>query len=390
MWPGGIVFGVMFLIFAGIAVQQVASIDFRAVATVFDLVTALFTTFWVLGWSVGVGFLFVITILLLTYRESARLSADRLIYIPQLGPIKVIAEYELRKIRNLRTVDAKEPGRVRIRFGYGEGDTGLGNDMPLAEAESRIVLIAQAIERSKILPRAAEESSGIDITRFLRRRSTPRLRNVVPSQPAKPAESGGGTLARPVLTAPSSVALLAANAFPLAGIALFDWDLGEIMVLFWAENAVIGFYTLLRLAVVARWMVVFAGTFFVAHYGAFMVGHFMFVYYLFVLGIGATGPEPGVVEALGDLFLPLWPALVGLFTSHGVSFYTNFLKRREYVGRTVNHQMAEPYKRVMVMHVTIIFGGWIIMLLGQPVGALVLLIALKTAVDLRSHRTEHS
>jgi hypothetical protein len=41
------------------------------------------------------------------------------------------------------------------------------------------------------------------------------------------------------------------------------------------------------------------------------------------------------------------------------------------------------------MHVTIIFGGWLILLLRSPGPALIRLIALKTAVDLRAHRKEH-
>jgi hypothetical protein len=80
---------------------------------------------------------------------------------------------------------------------------------------------------------------------------------------------------------------------------------------------------------------------------------------------------------------------VALVVSHGISFYSNFLGRKEYVGRKAQEQMAEPYKRIIVLHVTIIFGGWFIMLLRSPVPALVLLIALKTAVDLRAHRREH-
>ena len=43
----------------------------------------------------------------------------------------------------------------------------------------------------------------------------------------------------------------------------------------------------------------------------------------------------------------------------------------------------------MVMHVTIIFGGWLILALGMPTWALVLLVGLKTAVDLAAHRKEH-
>lgn len=112
-------------------------------------------------------------------------------------------------------------------------------------------------------------------------------------------------------------------------------------------------------------------------------------YDLFVRGWETTGPDTGAQAALADLFVPLWPALLALVCSHGVSFYANFLGRKEYIGRTVQEQMAEPYKRIIVMHLTIIFGGWLTLLLRSPVPALILLIALKTAVDLRAHRREH-
>ena len=52
--------------------------------------------------------------------------------------------------------------------------------------------------------------------------------------------------------------------------------------------------------------------------------------------------------------------------------------------------MTAPYKRIFVMHLTIIFGGWLVMLLKTPVQALVLLIALKTYVDFRAHVREHA
>ena len=51
--------------------------------------------------------------------------------------------------------------------------------------------------------------------------------------------------------------------------------------------------------------------------------------------------------------------------------------------------MTAPYNRIMVMHLTLIFGGWIILLIGMPIGALVVLVLLKTAVDLQAHRKEH-
>jgi hypothetical protein len=174
------------------------------------------------------------------------------------------------------------------------------------------------------------------------------------------------------------------------GVLFLKWNLGEVMVLYWAESAVIGFWNVIKLAIVGKWAALFAAPFFVGHFGGFMAGHFMFIYYLFVRGIDAAGPEPGVRDALLEIFVPLWPALAALFISHGVSFFTNYLPRREYLGTDLKTQMGEPYKRIIVMHLTIILGGFLTMLLRTPAAALLLLIALKTATDLYAHRKEHS
>lgn len=166
------------------------------------------------------------------------------------------------------------------------------------------------------------------------------------------------------------------------------------MVLFWAESGIIGFYALLRLCWVAGWSAIFLGPFFLVHFGGFMVGHLFFIFALFIRGVEAdgtvaAGADAGVLETLGDVFGPLYLGLLALFLSHGISFFTNFLRRREYAGRDPSEQMKEPYKRIVVMHVSIIFGGWFILTLGAPVWALVLLVALKTGVDVVAHRKEH-
>jgi len=51
--------------------------------------------------------------------------------------------------------------------------------------------------------------------------------------------------------------------------------------------------------------------------------------------------------------------------------------------------MAAPYKRIVIMHLTVIFGGWLVMALHSALPALVLLILLKAGTDLRAHRREH-
>ena len=68
----------------------------------------------------------------------------------------------------------------------------------------------------------------------------------------------------------------------------------------------------------------------------------------------------------------------------------NFLGEREYEGATVSGLMTAPYTRIMVMHLTLIFGGWIVLLIGMRTGALVVLLIVKTAFDLHAHRREHA
>lgn len=376
MWPAGIVVGITFVIFAGVAVSQIGQMKLQGIETVFDLMTFLFTGFWILGWSVGVLILFLLTMLFLFYRESAQVTDDRLVHVPQLGPLKVLMEYDLAKIRDLRLEKAGGGERARIRFDYGGGRVSLGNDMPRLHAESGMRTIRAGIEA-----RARHEPTTAILA--------------AEPEPAEPAPAPlphvvSRAADEPPLTAPSVLALLGANLVPLVGVLFLGWDLGQVMVLFWAENAVIGFYNLLKLGYVAKWATVFVGPFFLGHFGGFMVGHFLFIYYLFVRGISTSGPEAPVLTTLGQIFVPLWPALLALFISHGVSFYANFVKGREYVGRKVADQMGQPYKRIIIMHVTIIFGGWAIMLLHTPVAALVLLVVLKTAFDLRAHRREHA
>jgi len=348
-------------------VSQMARLDLHALGSVFDLMAMLFQLFWMLGWSVGVLALGALTVFLLFFGESARLSGGRLIYVLNVGPFKAITEYDLARLRNPR-VEADTNGKgARVRFDYDERHRGLGDTMPRITAE-RIVAALRGV-----IPAAAH---------------APASEFAAPPAPdhAKidpPAE----TTARP-LPLVSMLALIAANLVPLFGVLFGDWKLDDVMVLFWAESAVIGFYTLLKMAVVGKWWAPFSGLFFAGHFGGFMAIHFLFIYEMFVRGINAQSPDPGAVEALTHLFTPLWPALLALFLSHGVSFALNFLIRREYQRTTVSRLMAAPYGRIVVMQFTLIFGGWVVMLLKNPLPALVLLIVLKVAADLRAHYGE--
>ena len=190
----------------------------------------------------------------------------------------------------------------------------------------------------------------------------------------------------------SVLALVLSNLIPIAGVLFFDWSVAAILLLYWAENAIIGFINVLKMAVsqglkksflparqkgttVPPFEKVFGILFFCAHFGVFTLAHGIFVISLF----GKDLPDPGS-------FLL---ATLSLFVSHALSFFLHFIKRGEYKQAKFNSLFFQPYKRIIVMHITIIAAGWAMGMLGSPDWALLILITLKILFDIGAHRKEH-
>ncbi len=189
---------------------------------------------------------------------------------------------------------------------------------------------------------------------------------------------------------PTAIALIVANLVPLVGVLFFDWSLFTIMFFFWLESAVIGFFNILKLVIVANILSIIMVPFFVVHYGAFMSGHLVFIFALFSpeeMSFSGFFPPP---DLLISHIMNVWPALLGACLSHGISFFYNFIGKKEFRRSTPEKQMMAPYGRIILMHLTIIFGGWLILALGAPVLALILLIGLKIVSDARAHHKEHA
>jgi len=51
--------------------------------------------------------------------------------------------------------------------------------------------------------------------------------------------------------------------------------------------------------------------------------------------------------------------------------------------------MFQPYGRVVIMHLTIMAGGFLGMTLGAPVLGLIVLVMLKTVIDILAHLRQH-
>jgi hypothetical protein len=185
---------------------------------------------------------------------------------------------------------------------------------------------------------------------------------------------------------PSVVALIVANLIPLIGVIFWEWDLFVLMTAYWAETGIIGLGGIVRLALVSRWAALFYVPFFCIHFGGFMAGHFVFLYTLF------ADPAVRAMESVGAAVIViergLWVALLALFISHGISFFFNFLRpwqRGLVPADTSNTAMSAPYSRVIVLHVTLLFGAVLVEMFQTKTAAFVLLIALKIVTDIAAH-----
>lgn len=96
-----------------------------------------------------------------------------------------------------------------------------------------------------------------------------------------------------------------------------------------------------------------------------------------------------LLRIAGALPEGLWLPVALLAVSHGVSFVRYYLLGRERAAARSDHEMFRPYARIVIMHLVVLGGAFFIQKLGAPLGALVLLIVLKTAFDLLLHLHSH-
>jgi len=192
--------------------------------------------------------------------------------------------------------------------------------------------------------------------------------------------------------------LLAVNALPLVGVLLWGWNLWSILILYWLENGIVGLLNVGKIALARGWGGAGAAKivlipFFLLHYGLFWLVHGVFVLFALPLfanvGAALTSGDPGIAQPGPNWNAILW-AGIALAISHVASFGLNYVGRREYLTATPIGQMFAPYARVFVLHLTIILGAFVSAALGNPIGALVVLVVLKTAIDVALHLREHT
>jgi hypothetical protein len=206
---------------------------------------------------------------------------------------------------------------------------------------------------------------------------------------------GGGVVE--IKRLPLSLAVLVvANLLPLVGVVFFGWSVFELVALYWFENVVIGALNVLKMLLVKPEggvpMVAKMATaaFFTFHYGMFCLVHGVFVATLLGPKGLDGGPGSNPISMVGNLVADGggW-MVVGLLASHAFSFVSHYLIRGGRRRTDLARLMAAPYGRIVVLHIAILFGAFVITAMGEPIAMLVLLVAGKIALDAKLHLKAH-
>ena len=190
----------------------------------------------------------------------------------------------------------------------------------------------------------------------------------------------------------STFSLIAANLFAAFGVLRLGWHPADLLLLYWFENIAVGALSVYKMATwpVPRALKMFTVPFFCVHYGLFCFGHLVFLTTL----ISAHGG--GVFESLHRVL----PGIAVFFASHAASAFVYrrmppvvSLNSPERLIASVKSEFDQwfwrPYKRVVVMHLAVIFGFFATDFFHDIRAAALLLIVLKTVADLGSHVVLH-
>ncbi|MFK7733634.1 MAG: DUF6498-containing protein [Pseudomonadales bacterium] len=175
------------------------------------------------------------------------------------------------------------------------------------------------------------------------------------------------------------------NLLPLYGVFAWGWTSFELIFLYWFENLVIGVFTAGRMLLrrfdssKQLFKTAFLALFFTAHFGGFCWAHGTFLFSMF----GPDALQPlGLYEAAMTVIRENGLVLAALSLSLLQLMDWGWEVRENGIGAvSPNDLMARPYRRIVVLHVTIIAAGATLTALNEPLVGLLVLVLVKTASD---------
>ncbi len=183
--------------------------------------------------------------------------------------------------------------------------------------------------------------------------------------------------------------IIAANCFPLAGLAIWDWNVYNIVFLYWLESMVIGFYNVIKMLSLDEDTNIGLTFLFSTGYFSYLSVILFAICSLFGGNGFFTQQLTASLGALEPFKYQIALGAVSLVISHGISYFVHFIVRGERYDTDALTLFRAPFKRIVFIQILLLSSGWWIHKTHAGIFYLVLMVLLKIALDIHSHIQEH-
>lgn len=185
------------------------------------------------------------------------------------------------------------------------------------------------------------------------------------------------------------VVFLLTNLVPVAGIVLWDWGGGALVMYYWFENVVVGLCTIPKIMTAGgqaelsdqnnpttRSVHAFR---FILFFGMFALAHAVLIVLLFFSGLFDPDTPPIDIEALFDVFHIGFVVGIAMMV---VQHVTEALSDQRHLHQLPSEVSREPYQRLVGLHVVLIVGALALVRWDNPMVGLIILVALKMGIEM--------
>ncbi len=192
----------------------------------------------------------------------------------------------------------------------------------------------------------------------------------------------------------SGTVLTVFNLIPLLGVIFLHWEAAHLVFLYWLENLFIGFLNLfkgkkaeghlpsdidVRTGKIREKLPPFrknVSRLLILIYFVFTAVHGIFVLLLFAV-------TPSMMKRM-------LPAAAVLAVSHLFSYFYHFIHRKEYRVLTYHEVLMAPYQRMVILHLTVLFCGYLVSVRKtESIWPVLFMVLIKVAFDLFKHVRSH-
>lgn len=187
----------------------------------------------------------------------------------------------------------------------------------------------------------------------------------------------------------------------------FNWSAYDLMVAFWLENAVIGFYSIFKMAMASgeteedQYKLVRGKKvkvepiktpiiiFIIAIFFILWAIHGSLIFSYFHPSLSSGDSPFDTFRVMMQNNPETWFVLGLLFLSHTFSFFINFIGRKEYTKTTFTDELYQPFNKILIIHLIIWGMCWAFSHIHDNKGILLLIVFVKTGIELWRHLRRH-